>query len=83
MATSKENLMHQLQQVGFTLVDLGEYMDTHPDDEFAIRRYNQAAEAYRALKAEYAENYGPLSLGCENSSDDEWLWATPDFPWDM
>ncbi len=73
--------MLKLQQLGLTMDDLREYLDTHSGDGFAVERFNMSAEEYRSLLGEFAENYGPISWNCNNSAEDEWLWSGQEFPW--
>ena len=81
MNEEQERFMSRLQQLGLTMDDLREYLDTHPTDSFAVERFNMSAQEYRQLLEQYAETYGPLSWDCENMGSDEWLWARQDFPW--
>lgn len=74
-------LMLRLQQLGFTMDDLREYLDTHMNDSFAIERFNASAREYRQTLAQLAETYGPITWTCDNMNDEEWLWAQQDFPW--
>ena len=75
-------LMMQLQQTGMTMDDLRIYLDTHPDDSFAIQRYNESAKKYHQLNQEYLQ-YGPLiSINWQND-DKSWKWTEQPFPWDL
>lgn len=81
MNEEQTRLMLRLQQLGLTMDDLREYLDTHPGDSFAIQRFNMSAEEYRQLLDQFAESYGPLTWHCDNSDEEHWLWAGQDFPW--
>jgi len=81
VAVSKEALMKRIQEVQFTMIDLMLYLDTHPCDNFAIERYNMAAEELHDLQVLYSEKFGPIMWGSINEGD-TWLWAEEDFPWD-
>lgn len=75
-------MMRKIQEVGLTLVDLTEYLDTHVNDAFAVERHHEAAEVYQQLVEEYESYYGPLTLGGEGCEASRWQWAVQDFPWD-
>ena len=81
MNEEQNRLMLRLQQLGLTMDDLREYLDTHPGDSFAIERFNMSAREYRQLLDQFAEDYGPLSWTCDNSDTENWLWAGQAFPW--
>lgn len=82
MNEEQTRMMLGLQQLGLTMDDLREYLDTHSDDAFAIERFNMSADAYRQRLEEFAAGYGPLTFTCRNKDDEDWLWAGQDFPWD-
>ena len=81
MNEEQTNLMLKLQQLGLTMDDLREYLDTHPQDSFAIERFNMSAQEYRQVLEQFADSYGPISWTCDNWNENEWLWARQDFPW--
>lgn len=75
-------MMTRLQEVGLTITDLIEYLDTHLYDSFAIERYHLAVQEYRQLQLAYEEQFGPLMTGSHNKDSESWLWGLQDFPWD-
>lgn len=81
MTEEQSAMMLQLQKLSLTMIDLGEYLDTHPMDDFAIKRYDATAEAYSELMCEYSVAYGPLMQMNGNNGKTEWQWAAQDFPW--
>ena len=81
MNEEQTRLMLRLQQLGLTMDDLREYLDTHPGDGFAIERFNLSAAEYREALREMAASYGPLTWSCHNMDAENWLWAAQPFPW--
>ena len=82
MTQDQQNLMLSLQQTGLTMDDLRIYLDTHPNDDFAMQRFNESAEKYPTLLQEYNARYSPLLSICWQNGTAEWQWALTDFPWD-
>lgn len=78
---SQEQLLHWIDMVSLMLVDLSEYLDTHPCDENAIDHFNHYNELYRKAMSEYADAYGPLTLSTA-SPDNIWCWAYMKNPWE-
>jgi len=80
---NKKDLLLQIMQCEFILVDINLFLDTHPNDERAIADYNGYAEQLHMMKKLYAENYGPLeNFGNSlNRSETQWLWNEQPFPW--
>ena len=81
MTQEQSALMLRIQQLGLTMDDLGQYLDTHPADSFAIERYQMTAEQYKKLSMEYSVAYGPLLQMYSTADSDTWLWAETAFPW--
>lgn len=75
-------MMLQIQQLGFTMSDLMQYLDTHPFYSFAMQRYNMTTELYQKQVDAYGKTYGPIVQMYSNSGEtDSWQWALYDFPW--
>ena len=75
----KQKLLLRLSAANFGVLEMREFLDTHPNDVDALALYNKYHTKYSALKKEYEERYGPLTLNGMNS--DEWL--KDPWPWDI
>jgi spore coat protein JB len=72
----------QIQQIGFSLVDLNLYLDTHPTDKVALMNYNTLHEQYNGLMMQYNMTYGPLmGFGHAPGGMEEFLWVNGPWPW--
>ncbi len=78
----QREMIYSIQELGLTLDDLRQYLDTHMHDQFAISRFNSTRDELEKLLTEYAGKYGPLTGACFNKDENNWLWAMQDFPWD-
>ncbi|MBP3940417.1 MAG: spore coat protein CotJB [Christensenellaceae bacterium] len=78
---SKEELLQQIAECEFTLVDINLFLDTHPECERALSDYNCYAQQLAALKKMYEENYGPLHNFGNDTSEGSWKWVTQAWPW--
>ena len=81
---SREVLLHRLQVCDFILVELNEYLDTHPDDPEAIRCF----EKHRAMREEamedYTKHYGPITIMDHSATyGNQWRWVDGPSPWDL
>ena len=74
----KEKLLIRLSSAQFAMFELRLFLDTHPNDKDAKAMFEKYQSKYEALKKEYEEQFGPLSLNGKNS--DEWL--KDPWPWD-
>ena len=60
---SQRELANEIAATRFALIDLGMYLDTHPDCESALRLFCEYSRKYRELCATYAELFEPLTMG--------------------
>ncbi|MFE8703467.1 spore coat protein CotJB [Cytobacillus sp. FJAT-54145] len=76
-------LLLQLQEYQFALVELNLYLDTHPDDQSALLQFNQLVEQREQVANQIEENYGPLfNFGLSNS-EFPWQWKKAPWPWQV
>lgn len=79
----RQQLLKEISMVDFAIVELTEYLDTHPDDEDAVSYIKQYMTILRKLKEEYASLYGPLTLYDSTfSTNKNWGWAKMPLPWE-
>ena len=74
-------LLQNINIVSFVLVDMVEYLDTHPNDRNAIDYFNHYSRIKNELSQEYSMKYGPLTLSTVETNSDEWKWALQEPPW--
>ena len=79
---NREMLLSQLTALDFMAVDLGLYLNTHPEDSAAIAEYNKIIKAADMLRAKYEENFGPLCSFRSYARDkNNWQWINGPWPW--
>lgn len=73
----------ELQALEFVVLELGLYLDTHPDDAEAFAMFQEYTALEREGRRRYQEMYGPLTLSAAADSDcftwlnDPWPWEAP------
>lgn len=78
---NKEQLLHDIGIVGFVLVDLGLYLDTHPSDRSAMEYFNHYSRIKQQMTKEFSMKYYPLTMELAESSKD-WRWGAAPLPWE-
>ena len=73
--------LHELQTLGFALVELGQYLDTHGDDKEAFELFRSYGELYKKGKEEYEKKYGPLTQAAA-AEGDSYAWMQDPWPWE-
>jgi spore coat protein JB len=75
------NLLKEIMEIGFVLVETGLYLDTHPDDKRVLGIHNSYSQKYTELVALYNSQYGPLKY--TDMSRYPYSYALTIWPWDI
>lgn len=75
-----EGPLVELQALEFVVMELGHYLDTHPDDTEAFEMFKQYAAMERSAKAAYETKYGPLSRASA-ATGSTYRWLQSPWPW--
>ena len=79
---NQKEMMKRLQQLGFTLVELNLYLDTHPNCSKTRELYNRYSEEMAMLREQYFQKYGPtLNFGVCPAGD-SFSWVNSPWPWE-
>ena len=70
----------ELQALEFVVLELGIYLDTHPDDTEAFALFKQYAAMEKAARAAYEARFGPL-MKSSAASGDRYRWLQDPWPW--
>lgn len=77
----KDTLMKRIDQASFAVDDVLLYLDTHPEDQEALKYYQYAAGLRREAVDAWQRQYGPLTVDSAYSTD-RWSWLTEKWPWE-
>ena len=75
----REEMMMQIRELDFAIVELGLYLDTHPDDQKALCLHREYAKKLKDLKDKYQKVYGPLTI---HYPCNKWRWLEEPWPWE-
>jgi len=82
-ANEREALLNKVRECDFAAIDLGLYLDTHPQDGEKIKAFNQSVMQGKKVRNEFETKYGPLSLESETLNSYPWAWITSPWPWEV
>lgn len=74
-----EKMLQEIRCLKFAITDIGEYLNTHPDDRKAICLHREYSQQLRELSDKYQKIYGPLSIYFPCNS---WRWLEQPWPWE-
>ena len=76
---TREEMLNQIRSLDFAVVELAEYLDTHPNDRKAICLHKQYCNELNDIKDKYQRVFGPLSIYCPCN---KWRWLEEPWPWE-
>lgn len=74
-----EKMLSEIRCLKFAITDIGEYLNTHPDDEKALCLHREYCHQLKDLSDKYQRIYGPLSIYFPCNS---WRWLEEPWPWE-
>ena len=83
MDRRRREMLEEIQAIEFVTLELNLYLDTHPDDERALREFNTYGKKLRKLVCQYEAMYGPLMNFGFSPSQYPFRWVEDPWPWDM
>ena len=80
---NKQALRRRIDALAFALYETELYLDTHPDDERALRARQVYAQRTDESVAEYERAFGPYILTTHDvPAGSEWTWLSSPWPWE-
>lgn len=73
----RANMMKQIKCLSFAIVDISQYLDTHPDDRKAICLHREYCNQLEMLKGKYQRVFGPLTIYYPCN---KWRWLEEPWP---
>ena len=67
-------------EAGFAVDEASLYLDTHPDDDEALKYFMCMTKQYVKARKEYSEKFGPVTL--EDVEGGCWSWTKSPMPWE-
>lgn len=74
--------LHELQALGFAIAELGQYLDTHPEDGEAFALFQSYAALYQKGREEYEAMHGPLTQRA-SAAGEQYAWLRDPWPWEL
>lgn len=75
-----DTALADLQALCFVVLELGTYLDTHPDDAEAFALFKQYAALEKSAKKAYEQEHGPLTRNAA-AMFDRFTWHQDPWPW--
>jgi spore coat protein JB len=85
IVVAKQNVgpLQIVQELGFALVEMNLYLDSHPDDTNALAVFNDLATRYATARSDYEAQFGPLLNFGTSGPASSWTWVQEPWPWQV
>ncbi len=80
MNRDKEMMLRRLSSIKFAIVELNLFLDTHPNNQEALKMFKTNTQKYTVLLNEYQKKYGPIIASGNDNTD--WDWIKGPWPWE-
>ena len=75
-------LLTYIDSLSFAMIDLGLFLDVNPNNQEAIKLFNQYRKEKENLTKDYESKYGPITLDSDTLNSSPWSWNDMPWPWD-
>ncbi len=75
----RREMIMKIKEYNFAIIELGLYLDTHPEDEKALCLHREYTRKLKDLKDKYQKVYGPLTIYFPCN---KWRWLEEPWPWE-
>ncbi len=76
----KEDLMKMIQSTNFAVIELGLYLDTHPECSCGLAKYHELKRDLKEAVQLYEKRFAPLTMYGVHC-DENWTWIDEPWPW--
>ena len=80
--SEREDMLMQLQELDFALIELGLYLDVNDNDRAAIKLFNDYQMKAKELCKMYESKYGPLTFDSMQYGS-TFTWDNSPWPWEV
>lgn len=81
-ASEREDMLMQLQELKFAMIELGLYLDLNDKDRNAINLFNEYQRKEKELCKMFENKYGPLTFDSMEYKN-TWTWDNGPWPWEV
>ena len=75
----RREMINKIKSLDFAIIELGLYLDTHPEDQRALCMHKEYSKQVKDLKDKYQKMYGPLTIFYPCN---KWRWLEEPWPWE-
>ena len=81
-ANEQAKRLTDIDALSFAMTDLNLFLDVNPNNQDAIKLFNQYKDQKESLMKEYESKYGPITIDSDSLNSYPWAWIDMPWPWD-
>lgn len=81
-SSEREDMLMQLQELNFALIDIGMYLDIYENDRKCINLFNEYQKKEKELRKMFEDKYGPFTFD-DGKYTNTWTWINGPWPWEV
>ena len=81
-SSEREDMLMQLQELKFAMIELGLYLDLNDKDRNALNLFNEYQKKEKELCKMFESKYGPLTFDSMQYKN-TWTWDNGPLPWEV
>ena len=79
--SEKEEMLINIGEYSFMMHDINLYLDVHPDDQNALRKFIEYRNKVNELITNYERKYGPIGVKGNINNNIPFEWENTSWPW--
>jgi len=83
LTDEKDRMLFDVNKYHFAMKELQFYLDNFPDDEEALKIFNNYRIEYLKAKQAYENKFGALNISSSQLANGPWNWVETMAPWEM
>jgi len=80
--SERELSLWKVQAYEFAIVEVGLFLDTHPNDQTALSYFKQYRDMKHKAESDFTRKFGPITMDHMDNDLSTWRWIENPWPWE-
>jgi spore coat protein JB len=83
LMSEREMSLWKVQAYEFAIVEVGLFLDTHPNDQIALSYFKQYRDMKHKAVSDFTKKFGPITMDHMDNDLSSWKWIQNPWPWEI
>lgn len=83
LMSEREMSLWKVQAYEFAIVEVGLFLDTHPNDQTALSYFKQYRDMKHKAVSDFTKKFGPITMDHMDNDLSSWKWIQNPWPWEI